>query len=59
MLAAADSRAHNPRTLAERAAALLPRAEVRTLPGVSHHALPHTQASAVTAELTAFLARKP
>ncbi|MFD8595763.1 alpha/beta fold hydrolase [Kitasatospora sp. NPDC059646] len=59
VLAAAGSRSHRPRTLVDRAAALLPQAEVRTLPDVSHHALPYTRAAELNAELTAFLARRP
>ena len=57
LLAAADSRAHNPRTLAARASRLLPQAEFRTLEGVSHHALPYTRAAEVNAALTGFLGR--
>lgn len=57
LLPAADSRPHDARTLAARAARLLPRARVRTLPGVSHHGLPYLRPAALNAELTAFLAR--
>ncbi|RPE36860.1 alpha/beta fold hydrolase [Kitasatospora cineracea] len=57
VLPAAASRAHDPRTLAARAAALLPRARVHPLEGVSHHALPYLRPAEPNAELTAFLAR--
>ncbi|WP_033214560.1 alpha/beta fold hydrolase [Kitasatospora phosalacinea] len=57
LLPAADSRTHDPRTLATRAAALLPQARVHTLEGVSHHGLPHLRAAELNAELTAFLTR--
>ncbi|MGW4381793.1 alpha/beta fold hydrolase [Kitasatospora sp. NPDC004531] len=55
LLVAADSRSHRPRTLAANAARLLPQAELRTLDGVSHHALPYTRAAELNARLTAFL----
>ncbi|MEV7123606.1 alpha/beta fold hydrolase [Kitasatospora griseola] len=57
LLVAADSRPHDPRTLTARAARLLPQAELRTLDGVSHHALPYTRAERLNAELAGFLAR--
>ncbi|MGW4804962.1 alpha/beta fold hydrolase [Kitasatospora sp. NPDC004272] len=57
LLPAADSRTHDPRALAARAARLLPRAEVRTLAGVSHHGLPYLRPDALNAELAGFLAR--
>ncbi|RAJ33175.1 pimeloyl-ACP methyl ester carboxylesterase [Kitasatospora sp. SolWspMP-SS2h] len=57
VLPAADSRSHDPHTLAARATALLPRARVRTLAGVSHHGLPHLHPAALNAELADFLAR--
>ncbi|MFD8480651.1 alpha/beta fold hydrolase [Kitasatospora sp. NPDC059673] len=57
LLAAANSRSHNPRTLTARAERLLPQAVIRTLDGVSHHALPYTRAEQVNAELARFLKR--
>ncbi|MFD7643549.1 alpha/beta fold hydrolase [Kitasatospora sp. NPDC059795] len=57
LLVAGDSRSHRPRTLAANAARLLPQAELRTLDGVSHHALPYTRAAELNAELVRFLRR--
>ncbi len=49
------SRAHDVRKVASRAAALLPDATVATLPGVSHHALPHARPGELTRAVREFL----
>ncbi|MEW2154812.1 alpha/beta hydrolase [Streptomyces sp. NPDC007189] len=55
LLVAAHSRTHDPREVAARAQALLPRVETAVLPDVSHHALPHAAPAALARRLTAFL----
>ncbi|MGW1164231.1 alpha/beta fold hydrolase [Streptomyces sp. NPDC002550] len=55
LLVAANSRTHDPREVAARAAALLPHVETDVLPGVSHHALPQAAPAALAGRLTAFL----
>ncbi|BBC37071.1 hypothetical protein SGFS_083650 [Streptomyces graminofaciens] len=55
LLLAGDSRAHDSRRVAVRAAEWLPRAEVTVLPDVSHHALPHTCSAELNRRLTDFL----
>ncbi|WP_405879328.1 alpha/beta hydrolase [Streptomyces sp. NBC_01136] len=58
LLVAANSRTHDPRRVAARAAALLPRVETAVLPDVSHHALPHAAPAGTTARLAEFLSRQ-
>jgi len=55
LLVAAGSRAHDSRQVAARAAESLPRVETAVLPGVSHHALPHTNPAATNRHLLEFL----
>ncbi|MFI9805085.1 alpha/beta fold hydrolase [Streptomyces sp. NPDC052301] len=55
LLVAANSRTHDPREVAARAAGLLPRVETAVLPDVSHHALPQTGPSALNRHLMDFL----
>ncbi|MEU9475165.1 alpha/beta fold hydrolase [Streptomyces sp. NPDC048191] len=56
LLVAANSRTHDPREVAARARALLPRVEAAVLPDVSHHALPQAAPADLARHLTAFLA---
>ncbi|MEU5577735.1 alpha/beta fold hydrolase [Streptomyces huasconensis] len=51
------SRAHDVRRVASRAAALLPDVTVATLPGVSHHALPHARPAELNRVVAEFLSR--
>ncbi|MFE8943549.1 alpha/beta fold hydrolase [Streptomyces sp. NPDC007856] len=55
LLVAANSRTHEAREVAARAAALLPHVETAVLPGVSHHALPQAAPAALAGRLTDFL----
>lgn len=55
LLVAANSRTHDPREVAARAQALLPRAEVEVVPDVSHHALPHAAPPHLGRRLSGFL----
>ncbi|MFF7755817.1 alpha/beta fold hydrolase [Streptomyces sp. NPDC007971] len=55
LLVAANSRTHDPREVAARAAAVLPRVETGVLPDVSHHALPQAASADLARRLTAFL----
>ncbi|MFJ5528610.1 alpha/beta fold hydrolase [Streptomyces sp. NPDC093261] len=55
LLVAANSRTHDPRQVAARAAGLLPKVETHLLPDVSHHALPYTNPSATNRRLLEFL----
>ncbi|GHH84688.1 alpha/beta fold hydrolase [Streptomyces capitiformicae] len=54
LLLAENSRAHDVRQVAARAAGSLPRVEVAVLADVSHHALPHTNPAELNSRLTAF-----
>ncbi|MGW1156868.1 alpha/beta fold hydrolase [Streptomyces sp. NPDC002519] len=55
LLVAANSRSHDPRQVAARAAELLPEVETHVLPDVSHHALPYTNPAATNRRLLEFL----
>ncbi|GAA3805140.1 alpha/beta fold hydrolase [Streptomyces phyllanthi] len=55
LLLAGSGRAHEARRVAARAVRWLPRAEVVTLPGVSHHMLPHANSAETDHHLAAFL----
>ncbi|MGW2747650.1 alpha/beta fold hydrolase [Streptomyces sp. NPDC001450] len=55
LLAAANSRTHDPITVTSRAAATLPHVEAVVLPGVSHHALPQAASPGLARHLTDFL----
>jgi pimeloyl-ACP methyl ester carboxylesterase len=55
LLVAANSRTHDPTTVAARAAAMLPRVETGVLADVSHHALPQAAPDDLTRRLTGFL----
>ncbi|MFG2885082.1 alpha/beta fold hydrolase [Streptomyces sp. NPDC048297] len=55
LLVAANSRTHDPVTVAVRAGALLPRVESAVLADVSHHALPQAAPDDLTRRLTDFL----
>jgi pimeloyl-ACP methyl ester carboxylesterase len=55
LLVAANSRTHDPRQVAARAAELLPEGETDILPDVSHHALPHTNPAVTNRRLLEFL----
>ncbi|GHI08238.1 carboxylesterase [Streptomyces cellostaticus] len=55
LLVAANSRTHDPREVAARAAAMLPHVETAVLPDVSHHALPQAAPAALARRLTDFL----
>ncbi|MGA4848455.1 alpha/beta fold hydrolase [Streptomyces sp. G5(2025)] len=57
VLLAERSRVHDVREVASRAAALLPDATVATLPGVSHHALPHARPAELDRAVGEFLFR--
>lgn len=56
VLLAGASRAHDLKRVEARAR-LLPRAEVKTLPGVSHHAMPFTGAGEINRAVAGFLSR--
>ncbi|MFI1361785.1 alpha/beta fold hydrolase [Streptomyces griseochromogenes] len=55
LLVAANSRTHDSREVAARAAAMLPHVETAILPDVSHHALPQAAPAALARRLTDFL----
>ncbi|GLW48751.1 carboxylesterase [Streptomyces sp. NBRC 14336] len=57
VLLAGGSRTHDAVKVAARAEALLPRAEITVLPGVSHHALPHGAPAEADRRLLDFLNR--
>ncbi|MCX4574565.1 alpha/beta fold hydrolase [Streptomyces sp. NBC_01571] len=57
LLVAANSRTHDSRRVAARAAAVLPHVRTVVLPDVSHHALPHTASPELTFRLAEFLGR--
>ncbi|MFD8423685.1 alpha/beta fold hydrolase [Streptomyces sp. NPDC059466] len=57
LLVAANSRTHDPRRVAARAAAVLPHVRTVVLPDVSHHALPHVASAELTFRLAEFLDR--
>ncbi|MEU5539371.1 alpha/beta fold hydrolase [Streptomyces sp. NPDC020362] len=55
LLVAANSRTHDPREVAARAAAALPHVETGVVPDVSHHALPQAAPADLARRLTDFL----
>ncbi|MGQ4385070.1 alpha/beta fold hydrolase [Streptomyces sp. SAS_270] len=57
LLLAGNSRTHDARRVATRAAGMLPRAETDVLPGASHHSLPHTVPPGLNRRLADFLGR--
>lgn len=57
LLLAGNSRTHDSRRVAARAAGMLPRAEIDILPDASHHSLPHTAPPGLSRRVADFLAR--
>ncbi|WP_369237667.1 alpha/beta fold hydrolase [Streptomyces sp. R21] len=57
LLLAGNSRTHDSRRVAARAAGMLPRAEIDILPDASHHSLPHTVPPGLNRRVADFLAR--
>lgn len=57
LLVAANSRTHDTDKVTARAGELLPRVETVVVPGVSHHALPHSAPAELGRRLTEFLRR--